>query len=104
MRRAKSCQLSLATSTLKHSSNQKGLRSRKKNRSAIATAVIKSRVSTGTRFQRGAAAAASGGLPATPAAAIFESRMLLVEMNMRISNDTIGEPRTTSGFQGGDSA
>src|SRR5271154_4854285 len=47
-RRTKSCQLSRATSTLKHSSNQKGFRARKRKRNAEAAAASKTRVDIAT--------------------------------------------------------
>src|SRR5258708_38110103 len=74
--RVKSCQLMRAICTVKASSNQKGFLARNRNRSAVAAAVSKARVSTETHVDAGFAGDACGDPPALLSTAIWEGSML----------------------------
>src|SRR5258708_12407408 len=89
--RVKSCQLMRAISTLNASSNQKGLRARNRNRSAVAAAVSKARVSTETHVDAGFAGDACGEPPALLSTAIWEGSMLFNQQS-EINNQQFRGP------------
>src|ERR1700728_1448308 len=86
----KSCHLSRATSTLKHSSNQKGFLTRNRSRNPAAATVSKTRVNTEARVQSTARARARPELPAswlTVFAEIFAGSMLDLGTEVGNPND-----------------
>src|SRR5208282_6840458 len=89
-RRPKSCQLRRATSTLKHSSNQKGLRARNASRNIAARTVNKASESADARVHSGCAEEAASDPPAlsfTVLTAVFGGGMLDRRASVWNAND-----------------
>src|SRR6266851_7399307 len=87
--RTKSCQLSRATSTLKHSSNQKGFRARNRKRNTQAAAASRATVSTETHVQPDCPDEVWGGSPGLWLTTVSGCCIVCVGANARIPDDNM---------------